>query len=401
MPCSCWRISTSQVTCGGDVGVAVAVAADPGAEGERAGAGGQRDADALQLGGEVLQDVADGARRAARRGSRWRCGPRRRARGGRRAARRSARAGRCSRRAGVSCAAAVAPSMTRASPRSVGDAAQLVEDRAAGGLGGVRGEDRADVEVADRLAQVLGVGVLEPVGGAGEEAALGGAAGAQLAAAVHLLGDVGQVEVGGEGADQLGGGLQVGVAEQLGGGLAVARGSGARTCSTRSSSSGPSCRTRVSPSRSPRRRMSARRAALSASASGPAVADGLSAEAGTGAVTAFSLWWWGSATALITFVVAMCADRAVRRTAWEVSPAPLGKQHRWHPVPRPRGGRMPDSAVAGRPAGRGGSARSRQGGAGRRAALPPGPAGVAGRLPGNSPVPPAGPPYAVPHEQVA
>ena len=78
-----------------------------------------------------------------------------------------------------------------------------------------------------RRAQVLGVGVLEPVGGAGEQAALGGAAGAQLAAAVHLLGDVGQVEVGGEGADQLGGGLQVGLAEQCGGGLAVAAGQGA------------------------------------------------------------------------------------------------------------------------------------------------------------------------------
>ena len=120
-----------------------------------------------------------------------------------------------------------------------GDAAELVEDGAAGGLGGVRGEDGADVEVLDGLAQVLGVGVLEPVGGAGEEAALGGAPGAQLAAAVDLLGDVGQVEVGGEGADELGGGLQVGAA-------AAARrrprrrcGSGARTRSTRSRSSGP------------------------------------------------------------------------------------------------------------------------------------------------------------------
>lgn len=37
----------------------------------------------------------------------------------------------------------------------------------------------------------------------------------------------------------------------------------ARTCSTRSRRSGPSCRTRVSPRRSPRRRMSARRAMLS------------------------------------------------------------------------------------------------------------------------------------------
>ncbi|CAM5253666.1 putative protein OS=Streptomyces antimycoticus OX=68175 GN=SANT12839_058510 PE=4 SV=1 [Streptomyces antimycoticus] len=46
---------------GGDVGVAVAVAADPGAEGEGAGGGGQLDADAYQFGGEVLEDVADGA----------------------------------------------------------------------------------------------------------------------------------------------------------------------------------------------------------------------------------------------------------------------------------------------------------------------------------------------------
>ena len=60
--------------------------------------------------------------------------------------------------------------------------------------------------------------------GTGEQSALGGAEGAQLAAAVYLLGDVGQVEVGGEGADELGGGLQVGVAQQFGGGFAVARG---------------------------------------------------------------------------------------------------------------------------------------------------------------------------------
>ena len=98
MPCSCWRIRTSQVTCGGDVGVAVAVAADPGAEGERAGAGGQlrrRPAPARRRGPRGRRRRR---RRAARRGSRWRCGPRRRARGARRAARRSARRGRCSRR---------------------------------------------------------------------------------------------------------------------------------------------------------------------------------------------------------------------------------------------------------------------------------------------------------------
>ncbi len=108
-----------------------------------------------------------------------------------------------------------------------GDAAQLVEDAAAGRLGGVCGEDGSDVEVPDRLAQVFGVGVLEHVGGPGEQPALGGPVGAQLLAAVHLFGDVGQVEVGGEGPYELGGGLQVGVAEQCGGGFAVGARQGA------------------------------------------------------------------------------------------------------------------------------------------------------------------------------
>ena len=79
----------------------------------------------------------------------------------------------------------------------------------------------------DRLAQVVRVGVLEPVRGAGEEAALGGAVGAQLAAAVYLLGHVGQMEVRREGADQLGRGLQFRVTEQAGGGLAVLPGEAA------------------------------------------------------------------------------------------------------------------------------------------------------------------------------
>ena len=71
-----------------------------------------------------------------------------------------------------------------------------------------------------------GVGVLQPVGGTGEQAALGGALGAQFAAAVDLFGDVGQVEVRGEGAHELGGGLQVGAAEEGGGGFSVTAGQG-------------------------------------------------------------------------------------------------------------------------------------------------------------------------------
>src|SRR5690606_15188000 len=45
---------------GGDGGVAVAVAADPGAGGEGAGVVGRLDAGAFECGGEVLQGVGDG-----------------------------------------------------------------------------------------------------------------------------------------------------------------------------------------------------------------------------------------------------------------------------------------------------------------------------------------------------
>lgn len=210
---------------GRDVGVAVAVAADPGAEGERPGAGGQLDADALEFGGEVLQDVADGAGVQfvevvdGVAGLVGGLGPDH-----------AQFVGLPDEVDVLGEPQVVAAAVAGAGDgllQEGGDAAQLVEDAAAGRLGGVRGEDGADVEVADRFAQVLGVGVLEHVGRTGQQAALGGAVGAQLLAAVHLLGDVGEVEVGGEGAHQLGGGLQVGVAEQLGGGLAVGAGQGA------------------------------------------------------------------------------------------------------------------------------------------------------------------------------
>ncbi|GAA3119027.1 hypothetical protein GCM10017687_35780 [Streptomyces echinatus] len=212
------------MTWGGDVGVAVAVAADPGAEGEGAGVVGELDADALQFRGEVLQDVADGvgvefvevvdgvaglvgglgAYDAQFVGLPDEVDV-----------------------LGEADVVAAAVGVEDGGVQERGDAPELVEDRAACGLGGVGGEHRADVQVLNGLLQVFGVGVLEPVGGAGEETALGGAPGAQLAAAVHLLGDVGEVEVGGEGADQLGRGLQFGAAQQLGGGVAVLAGEAA------------------------------------------------------------------------------------------------------------------------------------------------------------------------------
>ncbi len=206
---------------GGDVGVAVAVAADPGAEGEGAGAVGDLEADAFEFGGEVLQDVADGVRVEFVEVVDGVAG----LVGG----------------LGVDDAefvglpdevdvlgqpgvVATAVGLDDRGLQERGDAPELVEDGAAGGLGGVRGEDGAHVEVGHGLAHVVGVGVLEPVGGAGEQSALGGAAGAQFAAAVDLFGDVGQVEVGGEGAHQLGGGLQFGATQQFGRGLAVLAG---------------------------------------------------------------------------------------------------------------------------------------------------------------------------------
>lgn len=210
---------------GGDVRVAVAVAADPGAEGEGAGAGGELYADALEFRGEVFEYVADGAgvqlvevvdRVAGFVGGLG--------------ADDAEFVGLPDEVDVLGEAQVVAAAVAGAGDglfQQGGDAAELVEDAAAGRFGGVRGEDGPDVEVLDGLAQVLGVGVLEHVGGAGEEPALGGAVGAQFLAAVHLFGDVGEVEVGGEGAHELGGRLQVGVAEEGGGGFAVGAGEGA------------------------------------------------------------------------------------------------------------------------------------------------------------------------------
>ena len=211
---------------GRHVGVAVAVAADPGAEGQRAGSGGQLDADPLQLGGEVLEYVADGA-------------------GVQLVEVVDGVAGLVGRLGadhaqfvglpdevdvlGEPQVVAAPVGLDDGGVEQLGDAAELVQYGAPRGLGGVCGEDGPYVEVLDGLAQVLGVRVLQPVGGTGQQPALGGAPVAHLVGAVDLLGHVGQVEVGGEGAHELCGGLQVRVAEEFGGGLAVGTGQGADT----------------------------------------------------------------------------------------------------------------------------------------------------------------------------
>lgn len=123
------------------------------------------------------------------------------------------------------------------------------------------GEDRANIEVLDGLLQVFGVGVLEAVRRSGEESALGGPLGAQFAAAVHLLGHIRQMEVRREGADQFGRGLQLGAAQQLGGGLTVLAGQAADLLDQFQE-----LRALLPdeglPSRSPRRRISARSSLL-------------------------------------------------------------------------------------------------------------------------------------------
>ena len=185
---------------GGDVGVAVAVAADPGAEGQRAGLLRQRHADPLQLGGQVLQDVADRARVQLVQVVDGVAGL-----VGGLGAHHAQLVGLPQQVDVLGQPQVGAAPVAGGGGRGVqqfGDTAQLVQHRAAGGLGGVGGEHRPDVEVLDALADVRLVAVLEQVGGLREQAALGRAAGPQVAAAVHLLGDVGQVEVGGEGADQ-------------------------------------------------------------------------------------------------------------------------------------------------------------------------------------------------------
>ena len=72
----------------------------------------------------------------------------------------------------------------------------------------MRRENRTNVQLIDDVLQGLGSGLVGDLGhGFGQPAVLF-LAGAQSADAVHLLGGVGEVEIEGEGADQLGGFLK-------------------------------------------------------------------------------------------------------------------------------------------------------------------------------------------------
>ena len=256
---------------GGDVRVAVAVAADPAAEPQRAGVGRQLDAERAQLVGELLEHVGDGVAhqlvevvgRVARLVDRLRAVV--------------AQLVGLPQQVDDLGEPPVVRGRSPAGVEQVGDPAALGQDRAAGGLGGVCGEHGAYGEPRDQRATTSAAGspaARIALGGARQPAALRGPLAPQLAGAVHLLGDVGQVEVGAEGADEPGRGRDVDALEQVGQRRRCRTGSSARTRSTRSSSSRPSWRTSDSPSRFPSRRTSARRAACSAgpcSAWSPAV----------------------------------------------------------------------------------------------------------------------------------
>jgi hypothetical protein len=103
------------------------------------------------------------------------------------------------------------------------DLAQLGQHRAPRGLGGMGGEDRAHGEVRDVRAQLAGRDrrVGDPLDGLRQPRPALRARGLQLARAVDLLGHVGQVEVGREGADEADGRERIGLREDRGGGVAV------------------------------------------------------------------------------------------------------------------------------------------------------------------------------------
>ena len=104
-----------------------------------------------------------------------------------------------------------------------GDLAQLGQHRAPRGLGGVGGEHGAHREVRDVRAQLAGRdrGARDPLDGLRQPRAALDARGLELAGAVDLLGHVGQVEVGREGAHEADRRERIDLGEDGGGGVAV------------------------------------------------------------------------------------------------------------------------------------------------------------------------------------
>ncbi len=119
--------------------------------------------------------------------------------------------------------AAVERGTRRLGVQLVRDRAQLRQDRAPGRLGRVRGEHRPDRQPSCGRGHVVGrnPALGDQLSRAVQPAAVPGAAAAQLARAVRLLGDVRQVEVRGERAGQLRTGGHVHRRERGGSGFGV------------------------------------------------------------------------------------------------------------------------------------------------------------------------------------
>ena len=191
---------------GPHVRVAVAIAADPGAEGQRPRVGSQLESEPAELVGQLLEHVGHGV--------------------GMQTVEVPNRVAGLVDHVGLRNAQLVGlpeqvhrllepRGRTRVRPlEQLRDLAQLVEHGSAGGLGRVGGEHRPHAE-PPHLGLDLRRGNLgrrDAIDGLREPASVARADVRQLPAAVHLLGHVGEVEVGGEGAHQLRGlgGLDVG-----------------------------------------------------------------------------------------------------------------------------------------------------------------------------------------------
>ncbi len=195
MPCTACRSSTSAGGRGSDVGVAVAVPADPAAEAQRAGVDRERDPEPGHLVARAPRARPAPLRRPGPRGSRRRCAPRRPAPAARPGSRRSATAARPPRPAG-GCAARPSGSSSRAATRR----SLSSVDRRATSVGCAVNTGRT-VTCGSSSASVA---ASTPASAIRVSACATHRPGVDAGASVHLLGDVGEVEVRRERARQPG-----------------------------------------------------------------------------------------------------------------------------------------------------------------------------------------------------
>ena len=201
---------------GGDEWVAVPVAADPRAEPHGDGRGGELDAEVAQADGKLVDDLGQhsvGQFLEVEQG----------------------RAGFLDRSWPVDAqlvglpeplehlgeppvdTVAITLLRARVSPllEQVGDLAHLGQDGASGRLGGMSGEDGPHLDLLDGTREVCGVETRFADRGQGVGQG-GSRLNGGLVEAVHLLGDVDEVEVDGEGPRQLGGDPRIDLSQQAG-----------------------------------------------------------------------------------------------------------------------------------------------------------------------------------------